>query len=238
MQIYFVLVAPARAANVGAAARAMKTMGFSAMRLVASRVHEAEEAHWVAHGAQEILQQAQAFATLPEALADMDLVIATTARERGRYAHYFTPSEIRQQIQAKPSAHNIAIVFGCEESGLSNEQLAQVDLISYLPLKVSYPSLNLGQAIMLYAYELSQLTASPRLGESPAPPGNLAQVRVLKQTATNLLAQLGVSEDEKLHHWALDSLPQLGQRDLNMLHLLCKDLSRALAAHDPSAAQE
>ena len=55
MKLYFVLVAPARAANVGAAARAMKTMGFDAMRLVGSRVHEEEEASWVAHGAQEIL---------------------------------------------------------------------------------------------------------------------------------------------------------------------------------------
>ncbi|MGL5332104.1 MAG: TrmH family RNA methyltransferase, partial [Aeromonas veronii] len=88
MKLYFVLVAPARPANVGAAARAMKTMGFDAMRLVASRVHEEEEASWVAHGAQEILTQAEAFDTLPEALADMDLVIATTARERGRYQHY------------------------------------------------------------------------------------------------------------------------------------------------------
>ncbi|MGL5319583.1 MAG: tRNA/rRNA methyltransferase, partial [Aeromonas veronii] len=157
MKLYFVLVAPARPANVGAAARAMKTMGFDAMRLVASRVHEEEEASWVAHGAQEILTQAEAFETLPEALADMDLVIATTARERGRYQHYLTPGEIREQIRSKPSLNKVAIVFGCEESGLSNEQLAEVDLISYLPLKVSYPSLNLGQAIMLYAYEMSQL---------------------------------------------------------------------------------
>lgn len=103
MKLYFVLVSPARAANVGAAARAMKTMGFDAMRLVGSRVHEEEEASWVAHGAQEILAEASAFDTLEEALADMDLVIATTARQRGRYQHYLTPGEIREQIRAKPS---------------------------------------------------------------------------------------------------------------------------------------
>ena len=177
MKLYFVLVAPARPANVGAAARAMKTMGFDAMRLVASRVHEEDEASWVAHGAQEILTQAEAFDTLPEALADMDLVIATTARQRGRYQHYLTPAEIRDQIRAKPSLNKVAIVFGCEESGLSNEQLAEVDLISYLPLKVSYPSLNLGQAIMLYAYELS-----PLLDEASVAAENIdysGQVRVL-----------------------------------------------------------
>ncbi|MGL5303494.1 MAG: tRNA/rRNA methyltransferase [Aeromonas sp.] len=253
MKFYFVLVAPARAANVGAAARAMKTMGFDAMRLVASRVHEEDEANWVAHGAQEILTQAEAFDTLPAALADMDLVIATTARERGRYQHYLTPGQIREQIRAKPTLGKVAIVFGCEESGLSNEQLACVDLISYLPLKVSYPSLNLGQAIMLYAYELSQLvdelaagaatvvSAEGAEGAGAVEPfahlvagalaetaDNTGQVRVLKSKTSQLLGELGVAPDEKLHQWVMDRVPMLAQRDLNMLHLLCKDLARRL----------
>ena len=231
MKLYFVLVAPARPANVGAAARAMKTMGFDAMRLVASRVHEEEEASWVAHGAQEILTQAEAFDTLPEALADMDLVIATTARERGRYQHYLTPGEIREQIRSKPSLGKVAIVFGCEESGLSNEQLAEVDLISYLPLKVSYPSLNLGQAIMLYAYEMSQLMDELNADGAAAVADNFdnaGQVRVLKSKTAELLGELGVSQDEKLHQWVMDRVPMLPQRDLNMLHLLCKDLARKL----------
>ncbi|WP_429140887.1 tRNA/rRNA methyltransferase [Aeromonas veronii] len=229
MKLYFVLVAPARPANVGAAARAMKTMGFDAMRLVASRVHEEEEASWVAHGAQEILTQAEAFETLPEALADMDLVIATTARERGRYQHYLTPGEIREQIRSKPSLNKVAIVFGCEESGLSNELLAEVDLISYLPLKVSYPSLNLGQAIMLYAYEMSQLMDELNADGAAAVAENFdnaGQVRVLKSKTAELLGELGVSQDEKLHQWVMDRVPMLPQRDLNMLHLLCKDLAR------------
>ncbi|MCS3454562.1 tRNA/rRNA methyltransferase [Aeromonas sp. BIGb0405] len=226
MKLYFVLMAPARPQNVGAAARAMKTMGFDAMRVVASRVHQEDEASWVAHGAQEILANAEAFDTLPDALADMDLVIATTARQRGRYQHYLTPGEIRDQIRAKPSLNKVAILFGCEESGLSNEQLAHADLLSYLPLKVSYPSLNLGQAIMLYAYELS-----PLLDESTAVDensDNSGQVRVLKSKTAEILAEVGVSQDEKLHQWVMDRVPMLPQRDLNMLHLLCKDLMRRL----------
>ena len=66
----FVLVETSHPGNIGSVARAMKTMGFDAMRLVASRVHEEDEASWVAHGAQEILAQAEAFDTLPEALAE------------------------------------------------------------------------------------------------------------------------------------------------------------------------
>jgi tRNA/rRNA methyltransferase len=210
MKLYFVLVSPARAANVGAAARAMKTMGFDAMRLVGSRVHEEEEASWVAHGAQEILTDAQAFDTLEEALADMELVVATTARQRGRYQHYLTPAEIRDQVRAKPSLEKVAIVFGCEESGLSNEQLAQVDLISYLPLKVSYPSLNLGQAIMLYAYELSPLLDDQKVSDEQDVAENFesaGQVRVLKSKTAELLGELGVSQDEKLHQWVMDRVP-------------------------------
>ncbi|MGL5320860.1 MAG: TrmH family RNA methyltransferase, partial [Aeromonas veronii] len=162
---------------------------------------------------------------------DMDLVIATTARERGRYQHYLTPGEIREQIRSKPSLNKVAIVFGCEESGLSNEQLAEVDLISYLPLKVSYPSLNLGQAIMLYAYEMSQLMDELNTDGAAAVAENFdnaGQVRVLKSKTAELLGELGVSQDEKLHQWVMDRVPMLPQRDLNMLHLLCKDLARKL----------
>ena len=99
-----------------------------------------------------------------------------------------------------------------------------MDLISYLPLKVSYPSLNLGQAIMLYAYEMS-----PLLDEPEAVAENFdgtGQVRVLKSKTAELLGELGISQDEKLHQWVMDRVPMLPQRDLNMLHLLCKDLAR------------
>ena len=84
MDICFILMAPARPENVGAAARAMKTMGFSQMRVVASMVHTQPEAQWVAHGAQEILSQAESYDSLAEAVADLDLIVATTARQRGQ----------------------------------------------------------------------------------------------------------------------------------------------------------
>ena len=84
MQFHIVLVEPARAENVGAAARAMKTMGFSSLRIVNSDAHRQPAAGWVAHGSQEILAEASTYATLADAVADVELVVATTARERGR----------------------------------------------------------------------------------------------------------------------------------------------------------
>ncbi|WP_458735349.1 tRNA/rRNA methyltransferase [Zobellella taiwanensis] len=230
MELYFVLKSPARAENVGAAARAMKTMGFEHMRLVDSRVHQQDQAHWVAHGAQEILERAEYFATLAEGLADMDLVIATTARRRGRYLHYLTPKQAIAQVNNKQLA-KVAILFGCEESGLSNEDLAHADMISYLPLKVTYPSLNLGQAIMLYAWEFSQGLATENEEKSAARAEN-ASLRVLQQKTEHLFELAAISQQDKLAEWVQDRLPMLEQRDLNLLHLLLKDLERALAAKD------
>ena len=233
MQLYFVLKSPARAENVGAAARAMKTMGFDQMRLVNSRVHEQDKAHWVAHCAQEVLDNAEYFAELAPALADMDLVIATTARERGRYRYYLTPQQAIRQVNNK-AVQKVALLFGCEESGLSNEDLALADIISYLPLKVSYPSLNLGQAIMLYAYEFSQGISEPAAAQSShqveAHAENM-QLRVLQQNTAQLFDKIGVSQQDKLAEWVSDRLPMLEQRDLNLLHLLFKDLNRALSEH-------
>jgi tRNA/rRNA methyltransferase len=230
MELYFVLKSPARAENVGAAARAMKTMGFEHMRLVDSRVHQQDQAHWVAHGAQEILERAEYFATLAEGLADMDLVIATTARRRGRYLHYLTPKQAIAQVNNKQLA-KVAILFGCEESGLSNEDLAHADMISYLPLKVTYPSLNLGQAIMLYAWEFSQGLATENEEKSAARAEN-ASLRVLQQKTEHLFELAAISQQDKLVEWVHDRLPMLEQRDLNLLHLLLKDLERALAVKD------
>ena len=228
MELIFILMAPARPENVGAAARALKTMGFAQLRIVASDVHTRDEAHWVAHGAQELLTSAQRFDALPEALADLDLVVATTARQRGEHYRYLTPDEVCQQIRSKSSLRRIGILFGCEESGLSNTQLAQADLVSYLPLRVGYPSLNLGQAIMLYAYELSSLldeSLSPKVDTEPA----IAQVHALQHASAQILDQIGVRQDEKLRKWVMDGIPLLAQRDMNLLHLLCKDLALALA---------
>ena len=228
MEIFFILMAPARPENVGAAARALKTMGFSRLRIVASDVHLRPEADWVAHGAQELLQQAMSFPTLPEALADLDLIVATTARQRGEHHRYLTPEAVCQQIRNKQGLQRIGILFGCEESGLSNAQLAEADLISYLPLRVGYPSLNLGQAIMLYAYELSALLEEPDSSRVDAEPA-IAQVHALQSSSAQILDQIGVKQDEKLRKWVMDGIPLLAQRDMNLLHLLCKDLAKALA---------
>ncbi len=92
MRITIILVAPARAENIGAAARAMKTMGFSELRIVDSQAHE-PAARWVAHGSGDIIDNIKVFKTLAESLHDVDFTVATTARSRAKY-HYATPVEL------------------------------------------------------------------------------------------------------------------------------------------------
>ncbi|WP_028115839.1 tRNA/rRNA methyltransferase [Ferrimonas senticii] len=222
-ELYFILVSPQRGENVGAAARAMNTMGFDKLRIVNSEAHLSDEANWTAHGSQHILQQAEAFSDLASALADIDVSFATTARKRGDKRRLHSPKGAAEQLQQLGgSVRKAAIVFGCEASGLSNDDLAQVDLLTTIPLANPYPSLNLGQAIMLYAYEFSQLPEATELS------ANEAQFAALKQRSVKLLDRLSVADEEPLRRWVADSVGTISQRDVAMLHLLLGDIEKHL----------
>lgn len=215
MSITFVLVNPARAANVGAAARAMKTMGFTDLVLVESDLQRHEEAHWVAHGAQDILEQASTNDSLATVKSGVDLMIGTTARERGDARHYLSPSQVSAQLSQQHG--RVALVFGCEASGLSNEQLALCDIYSYIPLASPYPSLNLGQAVMVYAYALSGLHHHLGLTNQHAEAGDLQH---LKQRIEQLLATRLDHKHKKLNDWLLEHVSGLSDRDVRMSHQL------------------
>ncbi len=163
MQFTFVLVEPAVAENVGSSARALKTMGFERLVVVNSNVHNQPEASWLAHGSADILQKIEVFDTLSAALTDMDLVIGTTAKKRRVYEDYYTCSEIPEILDSKAAMlENVAVVFGKEESGLTNEELRLCHIFTVIPMKTAYPSLNLAQSVMIYAWELSKYgIASP-----------------------------------------------------------------------------
>lgn len=225
--IVFILVKPAVPENVGAAARALKTMGFDALRVVGSNAHTRKPAAILAHGARDILESARAFATLKEALVDCDLAVATSAKARADKRFIHSPPEVREAIAAKGATlGRVAIVFGSEESGLDNEQLALCDLHSAIPLARPYPSLNLGQAVMLYAYEL---TALPAQGEAPASAG---EWRALRDRAMHLLAGLDYDEADKLWGWASERLALLTDTDIRFMHLLLARIESELPEAD------
>lgn len=227
MQLHIILVSPARPENVGAAARAMKTMGFDSLRIVNSQAHLQPEAAWVAHGSGEILQQATHFDSLESALSDIDFAIATTARSRARFHYYSTPQQLFEQLQEKQHwVNQVALIFGREDSGLTNDELALADLLTGVPMKADYPSLNLGQAVMVYCYQLSAL-----LHDFSAPEPERAcsgQLTALRKRFDTLLQRLDVAGDEKLRDWIHQRLGGVEQRDTAMLHTLLHDIEKKL----------
>ena len=226
MRLSIVLVSPARAENIGAAARAMKTMGFHDLRIVDSVAHLEPATRWVAHGSTDIIDDITCYPTLAEALHDVDFTVATTARSRARFHYYATPQELLPMLEEKAQwMGHAALVFGREDSGLTNDELALADVLTGVPMVADYPSLNLGQAVMVYCYQLSSLlqTANPTATE-----GDENQLIALRARITALLARLDVAGDVKMADWLQQRIGLLEHRDTVMLHRLLHDIEKNL----------
>jgi TrmH family RNA methyltransferase len=155
-----VLVRPSRAANVAAAARALKNMGLGSLVLVSPpRGIDHADARSLAYGAWDLLDSARLAPDLRAAVAGCTLVAATSARDEGRAATR-TPREFAAEAAALAAGGRIAVVFGPESSGLLNEELALCQMRIRVPTHSAQPSLNLAQAVLLVAYEL-RLAALP-----------------------------------------------------------------------------
>lgn len=224
MHVSVVLVSPARAENIGAAARAMKTMGFSDLRIVNSDVWQQPAVRWVAHGAGDVIDNVKIFSTLTQALAGIDFTVATTARRRARFHYCVEPAELAPLLQEKSRwMASAALIFGGEASGLSNEELALADMVSAIPMASGYPSLNLAQAVMVYCHQLASLMQHPvRMATS----GGENQLQALRLRLDALLEKLGVANDVKLAGWLQQRIGRLEQRDTAMLHRLLHDIEK------------
>tara|TARA_R110002094_G_scaffold122771_2_gene117650 strand:+ start:149 stop:856 length:708 start_codon:yes stop_codon:yes gene_type:complete len=227
MELIFVLFEPQLPENVGAAARALKTMGFAQLRVVNSKAHLQPAAGWVAHGSESILTGIEQFDDLATALADCDLVVGTTAKQRAGYRDVYEPNQLRQILEDKADTlARVGLVFGREDRGLSNQELEQCQLLSAIPLANPYPSLNLGQAVMLFAYALTDVQAHIR---HLKPSQNLqGQLSALRQRSEALTASLGYAQGSKLQRWMQERLGQLSSEDIRFMHSLCTALEHRL----------
>jgi len=226
MQLAFVLVEPKVPENVGAAARALCTMGFGELWLVNSDLHTRPEAHWLAHGSDHILDNARIFPDLAAVRNSVDLLMATSAKPRHNRRDWHPPSELRDVLAGKgTSVATAALVFGREDRGLANDELALCDLLTGIPMKVSYPSLNLAQSVMLYAWEMSGLSVSAGHSQAARPDAALG---ALRQRLELLLPTLDTPADGKLSQWVFERLPLLTERDIGFVHTLCGNIERIL----------
>ena len=225
MEIYFILVEPVVPENVGAAARAIKTMGFKSLRLVNPCNYLDEKAQWLAFGSVDILKNALVYPSLEKALEDVDFTVGTTAKRRLVKNEYYTCPEIYELIKKKSSTvKNTAIVFGRESQGLLNSEIRLCDSISTIPMKTKYPSLNLAQTVMIYAYTLSPLA----LGESKQKKETTdkSQLHVLKQNVSQIMKMVEIKPN--IYNRIMERLGALGDGDIHLLHSLCYNLIKRI----------
>src|SRR5260221_6681359 len=166
--IRIVLCRPSHPGNIGAAARAMKTMGITDLRLVAPERWTAKEDQWMATHAQEILEKAVIEKDLLAAIQDCTAAFALTPRPRE-----WPPQVLDARAAAARAAQldgEVAFVFGNEEAGLTNEEMFACQFLVHIPANPEFSSLNLAQAVQVVAYELF-MTGNPAVkskGEKPA----------------------------------------------------------------------
>ncbi|MBA2709774.1 MAG: RNA methyltransferase [Tatlockia sp.] len=160
--IRIVLVATSHPGNIGSTARAMKTMGLSKLYLVSPKSFPDQKATELAAGADDVLENAVITDSLDEALKGCQLILATSARPRGISLPGLTPAGCAQLISEQPDNTEIALMFGREHAGLTNEELLRSHYHVNIPSNPEYSSLNLSQAVQILAYELRMKELSPK----------------------------------------------------------------------------
>jgi tRNA/rRNA methyltransferase len=224
----FVLVRPQSPGNVGAAARALKNMGFANLRLVAPVNYDVREAARMAVHADNVLSAALTYPDLQGALADCSVVVGTTAR-RGPYrSEAGAPREVAPQLLALSAANRIAIVFGPEDFGLTNQDLKLCHRLITIPTAAEYASLNLAQAVMVVAYELRRDAAADlQAGQQFAAAG---EVETMLARLEQALIAIGFIPDDNPDHIMFAFRALLGRsgvrpRELDILNGLAHQIN-------------
>ncbi|MGC2064106.1 MAG: RNA methyltransferase [Thermodesulfovibrionales bacterium] len=154
--VYFILVEPEEQGNIGASARAIKNMGFRNLCLVKPPDTMSEEGRWFARNAHDVLDAAPVYDSVKEAIQDKVMVVGTS-RKMGRRRGVSLPAEKGAARIREVSAENkVAVLFGREASGLCNDEIDECGFMITIPSSEIQPSLNLSQAVLIVAYELSK----------------------------------------------------------------------------------
>ena len=163
--IVIVLSGTQHPGNIGSAARAMMTMGITQLRLVKPHRYPHEQATAMASGAQSVLDSAQLFDSLEAAVADCAFVVGSSSRRRYLGDEPLSPAEtaalLLETAGAQESAARVALVFGCERTGLTAEELDRCHRLTTIPSNPVYPSLNLAAAVQLLCWELRRAAIAP-----------------------------------------------------------------------------
>jgi TrmH family RNA methyltransferase len=190
--IRFVLFQPTHPGNIGATARAIKTMGFRELVLVNPERYPDPEARARSSGALDVLEAATVTATLSQALRGCGLVIGASARHRRLGMPEIDPRECARQLLDAASTMPAAVVFGPERSGLTNAELDLCNAILYIPANPAYSSLNLAMAVQILAWELRCAQGIETSAPPPeAPPAELEDLELFYEHLQRVLLASG-----------------------------------------------
>ncbi len=215
--IQIVLVRPTRPGNIGAAARAIKNMGLSKLVLVQPVDPLGPDSYTMAYGAHDVLEHAKAFKTLRQALARRRYVVGTTARTHKGYGKPVPLATAMPDILRRAEHQRVAILFGPESSGLANDEIALCQSLVTIPTAKAHTSLNLAQAVMVVAYELTR-SAAPNVQSSSRPRREIAETdqrERLYDELKELLTLIGFMKGTQGTHILADLRRIFGRADLD-----------------------
>lgn len=204
----FILVEPQVPENIGFTCRSLKNMGFNDLRIVGKSREELQQAHVTAYQAHDLLENIKFYDRLLDAAKDIDLLIGTTARNRKNRNQLISSQKLNQFIvDRREHVKRYGVVFGNESNGLSNEDERLCHILSTIPMKTSYPSINLSHSVMIYAYELAQFQSSDK---NISKAENSISFKVFDNQIQELLRDKGLDKRQ----------PELFQRTLDSLRLI------------------
>ncbi|MEO8000517.1 MAG: RNA methyltransferase [Arenimonas sp.] len=188
-----VLVGTQHPGNIGSAARAMKTMGLHELHLVRPHKFPHAEASALAAGAMDVLDQAVLHESLADAIADCHFVIGTSSRRREVPLPEFLPRAAAEQLLQAGQSGKVALVFGCERTGLENEDLQRCHATVCIPANPEYASLNLAAAVQVLAYEyrIATLVIEPKLEVLPNSVQELDEAPATQEDMERFFGHLG-----------------------------------------------
>lgn len=212
-----ILVRPQLGENIGMAARAMLNCGLSTLRLVAPRDGwPNERAQRAASGADIVLEKAEVFDSVGEAVADLERVIATTARSRELTQRILTPRHAAAEMRGWiGQGQGVGIMFGPERTGLENDDMVHADTALSIPLNPQFSSLNMAQAVLLVAYEWTaagDTTPVSRLPDYATRPATKEEMQNLFDHLERALDQSGFLRNREMRPSMVLNLRALLQR--------------------------
>ncbi|MBT8420156.1 MAG: RNA methyltransferase [Gammaproteobacteria bacterium] len=235
--ILVVLVGTTHPGNIGAVARAMKTMGLRRLALVNPKRFPCAEATARAAGADDVLYAARVFDNLSTALADCRWIVGTSARVRSLQWPELTPRECAKKTVTAAEDRQVALVFGREHSGLTNEELDHCHAVVRIPTNSEYQSLNLASAVQILSYE-TRMALSDVEAKAGEEPGEAARVITNGATAAKITANaISASEWEGFFRHLEASLQDIGYYDPARPKKLMRRLRRLFHRADPDRSE-